>query len=34
MMSPEMGFMGLDISKIKIGRVEFLANPDEDKNDD
>lgn len=32
-MSPEMGFMGLDVSKIKIGRVEFLANPDDHKND-
>ena len=29
-----MGLMGLDISKIKIGRVEFKINPPENNNND
>lgn len=31
-MMPDMGLLGLDISKIKIGRVEFIADPNNDKN--
>ena len=30
----DMGLMGLDISKIKIGRVEFKINPPENDNND
>ena len=30
----DLGLMGLDINKIKIGKVEFKINPPENDNND
>ena len=35
MIPPDLGLMGLDISKIKIGRVEFkVVEPNEPENNE